>query len=166
MKTVYLVSGPLGVGKTSVTRAMAKTIDKAELIAGDDFFNVNEDSGLSWEKRLEEAWQKILSQTLSRLEKNLNVVIDFVVEDELDWFSKKIADPDVTLKYVVLMTDEKHIHERLEKRNEIRYKDRSLVLLEKISKNPENKEHLIDTTDKSVGEIVKIILKSPEFTVT
>lgn len=89
MNTVYLISGPLGVGKTTVTRALHKTLSDSVLIEGDMFLHAlaGRDE-LPWEKKLELSWQEILAHTKEGVQENHVVVIDFVVEEELPWFYK------------------------------------------------------------------------------
>ena len=120
---------------------------------------------MPWDERLQNAWREILSRTKGYLQKGSNVVIDFVVEDELEWFCKQVSDPDVAINYVVLITDKENILKRLGMRNEIKYKDRSLFLLDKLSKNPQNAKYLYDTTGKNIPDIVQEIAGSSRFTV-
>lgn len=45
------------------------------------------------------------------MQHDLYVVINFVVEEELDWFCKHLSDSNVRLKYVVLKADKEKIIE-------------------------------------------------------
>lgn len=165
MKTIYLISGPLGVGKTSISEALFKAIDRGALVTGDNLYNLEEDQILLWEEKLQKAWEKILSATRHSLVKHPNVVVDFVVEDELPWFRKQLSDQDVQFKYVVLIADKETILERLKKRNELKYKDRSMALLNQLSKDPGNQKYILETTDKEIPEIVQEITDSARFIV-
>src|SRR5438874_209005 len=98
MKTVYLVSGPLGAGKTTITTKLVKEVDNAKLVRGDDLYNLSEQSDLSWEQKLTEAWKIIISMTKSYLKEGHNVVVDYVVEDELGDFCRQISKQGVTIK--------------------------------------------------------------------
>lgn len=164
-KTIYIISGPLGVGKTSVSNKLVSMIEECALIDGDSLFLPLEAvSSLSWENRLEVTWKNILSITKNYVNKNFNVVIDFVVKDELEWFLKQTSDLDVVIKYVALITDEKTITRRLKKRGGLKYLDRSLKLLKKIKKTV-NSKHLHDTTNKSVSQIAKDVLNKDKYEV-
>lgn len=165
VKTIYIISGPLGVGKTSVSNKLVSMIEQCVLIDGDSLFLPLEMvRSLSWKNRLKVTWKNILSITRNYVNKNFNVVIDFVVEDELGWFLKNISNLEVVVKYVALITDEKTITSRLKKRGGLKYLDRSLLLLKKIEKTV-NSKHLYDTTAKSVSQIAKDILVSGKFEV-
>lgn len=165
MQVVYIVSGPPGVGKTTISEQLAKAAERSELVTGDKFLIPLKNSGLTFEQILEETWQKILSSTLEILRKNSNVVIDFVVEDELPWFYKHIANENTQIKYVVLLADEKTILKQLEKKNELNFKDRALFLLDKLGKDPANDKYIYDITNKEVAEVVQEIIKSARYVV-
>lgn len=80
MNKVYIISGPIGVGKTTTSKALAQMIGGSALIEGDIFLHALEGRDeLTWEQKLEMSWEKIISQTKVSLSKGLNVVVDFVV---------------------------------------------------------------------------------------
>ncbi len=166
MQTVYLISGPLGVGKTTTTRALAKKVKGTKLVEGDVLLHaLNKNESLTWEEKLKLSWKKILSLTQTHLKKGSNVAIDFVVEEELAWFCKQIAGNDVVIKYVVLMTNKDNIVKRLRQRKELKYLDRSLVLLKKLKASSENVRHFYDNTRKKVPDVVADIITSKRFIV-
>lgn len=165
MNTVYIISGPLGVGKSSVTKELVNALPNSSLIEGDVFLHQLNPEKIPWEERLKLSWDKILSATKDILDKNQDVVIDFVVEDELPWFIKELSPYSIQLKYVVLVAETETLKERLNKRNEIRYIDRSLILLEQLSKDPNNKKHLYNTESKEVKAIVQDVISADQFIV-
>jgi cytidylate kinase len=163
MQTIYIISGPLGVGKSTISKELCKTLDRAELIEGDVFLNKTENSNLLWEQRLEDAWQKVVDATNVTLTKGSDVVIDFVVEDELKWFCSQFTSLNIQIKYIVLIADKETIIKRLKKRHELKYKERSFALLDQLTKDTSNKIHLYDTTEKSSAEIIQEFINSPNF---
>jgi cytidylate kinase len=165
MKTIYLISGPLGVGKSTVSKALHKKIAGSALLVGDDLYNLEEDNDLEWEDKLQEGWKRVLAATENKLKDSEVVIIDFVVEDELPWFMNCLSSYNLQFRYVVLLADKKTILERLEKRDELKYKDRSMVILEQLSKDAFNKNFILDTTNKEVDSIAEAILNTPRFTV-
>lgn len=165
MSTVYILSGPLGVGKSTAAKELAASADNTELIVGDDFMDANESSGLEWDQRLRDAWNNITKLSRESLSEHRDVVIDFVVEDELEWFCKQIADFNPTIKYIVLVADKDRVLERLAKRGHLRYKARSLFLLDKLSNDPANAKFLYDTTEKTSTEVVQELTGSSQYIV-
>lgn len=163
-QTIYVISGPLGVGKTTVTKNLVDNLKNGVLIEGDTFFNATEKiNKLSWEKRIELAWNSILSTAKIYVETELDVVIDFVVENELNWLIKNTKELNVQIKYVVLIADEKTLELRLEKREEVQYLNRSLVLLKQLTNDPSNHRYIIDTTEEDISKIVEEILSNNEY---
>lgn len=165
-RTIYLISGPLGVGKTSLSKKVAKEVRDCARIDGDVLFLALEKvEKISWEKRLEITWSNILSITRKYVENDLDVVIDFVVEGELERFCQNVSDLDVIVKYIVLITDEETIKLRLLKKGEIQYLKRSIVLLKKLQADPANEQYLYDTSNETVSQVVKSILTSGKYKV-
>jgi hypothetical protein len=119
-----------------------------------------------WEERLSLTWKNILALTRNFIQHNLNVIIDFVVEDELDWFCKQISDLNVRVKYVVLRADKEKLIERLTIRGDIDSLERSLFLLNKMEKSSSNNSYIYDTTLKQPAEIVEEIINDPRFKVS
>lgn len=164
MKTVYLISGPIGVGKSTVARALSEATGSS-LIVGDDLYNFEEEAHLEWEEKLQNGWDRILVACKERMDSHESIVIDFVVEDELTWFMDQLSGYNCRLVYVVLLADKDTILNRLEERDDLRYKDRSMELLNQLSKDPFNKSYLLDTTTKEVKDTVQEITTSSRFIV-
>lgn len=163
---IYLISGPLGVGKSTTSKELARNVEHCVLIEGDDLLHLfMTEPQPTWEKRLSLAWENILSVTRNFIQYGFNVVIDFVVEDEFEWFCEHIADLNVNLKYVVLRADKEKITERLNKRGDIHSLDRSLFLLNKLETSPLNTKYLVDTNLKNPAEIALDIVSDYRFNV-
>ncbi|MCA1054150.1 ATP-binding protein [Rossellomorea aquimaris] len=164
---IFLVSGPIGVGKSTTSKKLAQKIHNCVLLEGDailDMFDYGTEA--SWEKRLRLTWKHIVSLTRGFIEDDFNVVIDFVVEDELEWFYHNLSDLQITMKYIVLTAEEENVIERIRIRGDIPSIERSLFLLNKLRSNPLNQPFLIDTTFRQTAEIVELIINDPRFIVT
>lgn len=165
-RTIYIISGPLGVGKTTLTKKLVNQLDNGVLIEGDTFLNATEKvSKLSWEKRISLAWNSILDTTRSYIQADLDVVIDFVIEEELKWFIEETKDLDIQIKYIVLIADKQTLKKRLEKRGDTQYLNRSLVLLDKLSNETSNRKYIFNTINKNTSEIVGELLSTSRFIV-
>ncbi|WP_144530090.1 AAA family ATPase, partial [Peribacillus simplex] len=94
--------------------------ERCVLIEGDLLLHMlHHELPLSWDERLSLTWKNLLALTRNMLRQGLNVVIDFVVEDELEWFCEQLSDLDVSIKYAVLHADKEKIAERLTTRGDI-----------------------------------------------
>ncbi|MGQ7889160.1 AAA family ATPase [Paenibacillus sp. WC2504] len=162
--TVYLISGPLGVGKSTVSKTLASAINQCVLIEGDLLLHVYRgETEPPWEERLRLAWLNIAAVTRNFLLNELDVVIDFVVEDELQWFLDQLTDFDVTLYYVVLHAEPDTLTTRLHQRGDVQYIHRSLFLRNKLMASPVNEPYLLDTDSKKPNELAEEIIKNSRF---
>ncbi|WP_274650999.1 AAA family ATPase [Paenibacillus humicola] len=162
--TIFLISGPLGVGKSTTSKLLAQKIQSCVRIEGDIFLHmVRDDLHLDWEQRLRLAWDNLLALTRNFVRRGLNVVIDLVVEDELNWFCEGVSDLDAKVNYAVLTADRETIVKRLTQRGDIDSLDRSLFLLDKLGNAPENGRFIIDTTSKLPEETADLLLTNADF---
>jgi guanylate kinase len=153
--SIYIISGPYGVGKTTVTKALAQDMEQVALIEGDQIkLMFGEKEQPPWEEQLLIIWKNILSLTQNFIENNINVIIDYVVESELEWFYKNIVELNVKIHYVVLRADEDILISRLNKRGDGYLIEGSIYLLDKLEKFSPNKNYLYDITNKQPLEIV------------
>ncbi len=112
---------------------------------------------LPWEERLSLTWENILSLTRNFVHNEFNVVIDYVIETELDWFCKKnVSDLHAQIRYFVLTAAEDSLIHRLNERGSGDLIERSLFFLKNQLENcASNRRYLYDTTSKPTPEIVK-----------
>ncbi|MFS0728198.1 AAA family ATPase [Paenibacillus sp. 1P07SE] len=161
---VYLISGPLGVGKSTISKTLANTMQQCALIEGDLLLHMyHGETEPPWEDRLRLAWLHIAAVTRNLVREGLDVVIDFVVEDELSWFCDQIADLDGALHYVVLHAEPGTISARLDKRGDPESIHRSLFLRNKLMASPNNQPFLLDAGSKQPDELAQDILKDDRF---
>lgn len=164
-RNVYIISGPCGVGKSTVAKELAGRLENAVLITGDHLLHMFVGYDFSWEVRLYITWENILALTRTFLRTGCNLVIDFVVEDELNWFIEELDGYAALAQYVVLTADEGVLRERVTQRGDLDIMDRSLFLREKLTGSPRNQAFLLDTTHQTPTDIVDAILASKRFTV-
>ncbi|KPB05931.1 AAA family ATPase [Bacillus sp. CHD6a] len=159
-RNVYIISGPCGVGKSTITKGLAHKLEEAVLIEGDllSAMFVGEAQPL-WEEKLSIVWQNLSSMTKNFLLNGYDVVIDYVVEDELEWFCRELHQTgvEVTLHYYVLRADPEVLAERITKRGDTDMIPRSLELLHQLENKKENVPHLVDTTNKEPNAIIEEI---------
>ena len=176
MNKIIFISGPCGSGKSSFTDAYARYLvnrDKKTVyvIHGDDFhrgFIEREDKEdffsdgqaadpVLWDDILSFNWDCILHTAKRALEQDLDVLIDYVVEDELPRLKELAEKMDARLYYIVLTADEQELTRRIRLRGDIDMIERALFLKNKLEAMPENQGHLYDSTTRSIAQMTEEI---------
>ena len=175
MSNIYFFSGPCGCGKTTLANAYGKHLvnkggkKQVYVIHGDDFhagfiesdnkgeFFVNGQASdvLLWKDILQFNWDCILTIARKVLDKGLDVVIDYVIEDELPLVQKMAEEYDANLYYVILTASEDVIRQRITQRGDVDMIERALFLKNKLDHLPENQGHLFDNTGKTIEQEVE-----------
>lgn len=158
---IYLFSGPCGCGKSTLSKAYAEkhaaeTGRQAYVLHGDDFHAgfAGDVPTLSWPEILRFNWECILSVAAKVLARGLDVVIDYVVEDELPLVEKLAEEHGASLYYVVLTATEEALRQRIAARGDTEMIPRSIFLREKLTHMPENQGHLFDNTGMTAAQTV------------
>ena len=170
MSHLYVFSGPCGCGKSTLAEAWARhLVDGGErnqvyVIHGDDFHagfvetqrRVGADCpGFQyWPDILRFNWECILSVAGKALERGLDVIIDYVVEDELPLLQQLAARHKARLFYTVLTATQEELKQRLIQRGSSDLIERSLFLKNKLEQLPENQPYLYDISGKTVQQEV------------
>lgn len=158
---IFLFSGACGCGKSTLSKAYAEkhaaeTGRQVYIIHGDDIHAgfVGEAQTLSWMEILRFNWECILSIARKALAQGLDVVIDYVVEDELPLVKKLAEEHGARLCYVVLTADEDTLRQRITARGDTELIPRSLFLRERLMHMPENQGHLFDNTGMTAAQVL------------
>ncbi|MBS4172884.1 AAA family ATPase [Bacillus sp. FJAT-49736] len=162
MQTVYIISGPAGVGKSTTSSALVNAMANCAYISGDDVSHMHvRGRQKPWESKTELnlIWNNILSLTRNFIQNKMDVIIDFVTfPDDAQWFKDQLQDMEITVIYVVLYTNP----ETLLNRDQLRAPDnqmgeRCIILLEEFRQLDINKKHLLDTSAKNTDDISEIV---------
>lgn len=170
MRQIYLFSGPCGSGKTTLANAYAEHLVRSQgrrqvyVIHGDDFHRglveTEERVGsacpgfLYWPDILRFNWECMLSVAEKALARNLDVVMDYVVEDELPFVCALARRYGADLFYVVLTASPEKLTQRLTRRGSAALIERALFLKAKLDSAPDNQGHLYDTGGQTVSELI------------
>jgi predicted kinase len=159
MNRIYMISGPCGCGKSTLADELAKRL-RCGILHGDDICGtLGEHSGLAWPQMLGFTWDGIFSLGELFLQRNLDVVIDYVVEDELPLLEKFAAEHAARLYYVVLVAKEDTLRRRITARGDTEMIDRSLFLRKKLSAEERNRPFLLNNTDLTVSQTADYLLE-------
>lgn len=154
---VYIISGPIAVGKSTVAKILHQKIGNSILIEGDEIMNaLRRNENMDWVQRLDFSWQAILSLSNTALRQGYNVIIDYVVETEINMIKKELKSYEIS--YNVLFANSKELNKRLLKRGDIDLQKRQKELVVSLQKNSVDNEVFIDTSDMSPQQAVEMII--------
>ena len=176
MSRIFFVSGACGCGKTTFADSFSRYLVLKEcktvyVIHGDDFhrgFVEPEDKGdffvdgqasdqVLWEDILRFNWDCIIATAQRALQDNLDVVIDYVIEDELPRVRELAEKNRSPLYYIVLTAGAEELETRIRRRGDTDLIERALFLKKKLEAMPENQGHLYDNTGKSPEDSIREI---------
>ena len=177
MPKIIFISGACGSGKSTFADVYARYLVRRDhktvyVIHGDDFHggfveteekdNFFVDGQASdqvlWEDILRFNWDCIIATAQRALQENLNVVIDYVIEDELPRVRELAEKNQASLYYIVLTADADEIEKRIRSRGDVDMIDRALFLKKKLDAMPENRGHLYNNTGKTPEEVIREII--------
>jgi predicted kinase len=170
-RTVYVLSGPAGVGKSTISKELTKKLRHSAYISGDYISHMHINGRKKpWESKEELSllWDNILSLTRNFLAYGNDVVVDYVTfPQEAAWFHENLKDGNVNVVYVVLWADNETLIRRDEMRNpEYKMGERCLLLAHEFKESGVDEKHLFNTsryTTKDMDSIIEEIMKNPRF---
>lgn len=169
MKTVYIISGPAGVGKSTTSKRLAEQIGQSAYIEGDVINHMVVGGYLPpWEsdELLSLTWENIADLCINFLQANKNVIIDYVAfPTEVDQFQRRLSAKvsNVIMKYIVLWVDE----EELLRRDALRAKEhqmgvRCLELVDELKSSGIDKRFFYHTTKLDLLDLEVILMNIRE----
>lgn len=163
---LYLITGPAGVGKSTISNEIAKISNKSVLLEGDEFYHqVVSSYKPAWVEgnHLEVFWKVVESSIKIYLDNGYDVIFNYII-GENDYLRLKEKFKDYNIKFVVLLVDEKTIVERDKLRpEEDRMNERCLILLNNFLETNYPEDNKLYTQDLTVEETVKEIVKSKKY---
>lgn len=166
MANLYLITGPAGVGKSTLSKALAESKCKSALIEGDEIYHQVIGSYIpAWKdgNHLDIFWKICLDNINTYLSNGYDVIFNYIINPKtLDILKENFKNYSV--KFIVLIVDKDILIQR-DKQRPLDYQmnERCLVLLEKFKNMNFNKNYFLDTTNLSVEEIINIIEKDNKF---
>ena len=174
MPRIIFVSGACGSGKSTFADALARHLVRQEhktvyVIHGDDFhdgfvepeekgdFFVNGQASdqVLWEDILRFNWDCIIATAQRALQDNLDVVIDYVIEEELPRVRELAEKNRAPLYYIVLTADAEELERRIRERGDVDLAERAMFLKRKLEAMPENRGHLYNNTGKKPEDTIR-----------
>ena len=164
--SLYILTGPPGVGKTTISNELAKSLDKSVLIEGDDIYNQVVSSHVSpWKEgnHLEIFWKICLNIIDMYLNNNYNVVFNYIISPK-DLNILKTKFKNYTLRFSVLLANKETLLARDSKRPlDCQMHERCVILLEKFQTQYVSSNNIINTTNASVKDIINTLKTDDKF---
>lgn len=166
MKNLYIITGPAGVGKSTISKGIAHLKDKSALIEGDDIYHQVVGGYIqAWRKgnHLETFWKVCINSIKIYLEDGYDVVFNYIINiEQLEKLKEVFKDYNV--KFVVLLVNEETLIQRDKERPlDCQMKDRCIVLLNNFKNSNYNSKNILDTSNLSIEDTVKMIEKDNRF---
>lgn len=159
MAKLYILTGPSGVGKSTVTHKLAEKIGKCAIIEGDEIYHQVYGAEKPWLEgnHLEVMWKNILDLARNYLDANIDVIFNYIISDEsLEKIKKALAKYEI--KFVVLMAALETIIKRDEERDKDCQTHRAEVHLNKIKDYGFDEKFILNTENKSIDAVADEIL--------
>ncbi len=166
MSNLYIITGPAGVGKSTISKKIAESKKKPVLIDGDDIYHqVIGGYVQAWkeENHLDVFWKVCTNTIRTYLENGYDVIFNYIVTSTpLKQMYEEFKD--YYIKFIVLLVDEKTLLLRDKERPEdCQMKERCITLLNNFKNNGYNEQNILDTSNFTVDETVAIIENDNRF---
>lgn len=166
MNYVYLITGPAGVGKSTISKELANRKEKSALIEGDDVYHqVISGYVPAWKEgnHLNIFWEICLNIIKIYLENGYNVVFNYIINPEtLEKIKQELKDYNIV--FVCLLTTEETLLKRDSERTEdYQMKERCLVLLNNFKNKKIDSDNILYTDNLSISQIVDEIQNNKKY---
>lgn len=168
MNKIYLITGPAGVGKSTISLKMAEKLEKSVLLEGDDIYHFIVGGYISpWKEGnyLDYYWHNILDIMKNSLDYGFDIVYNHIMSKE-QVEDIKSNFPNAEIKFVCLMVDE----ETIVKRDKLRAPDRqmgerSLILLKELQDENFDSKNILDSSNLNEEQTMNEILNNNRFVI-
>ena len=166
MPNLYVITGPAGVGKSTVSKILAQKLNKSSLIEGDEIYHQVIGGYIpAWKNgnHLQTFWKICINTIRIYLDDGFDVVFNYIITPEnLELLKNEFKN--YTIKFIVLLVDKSTLLLRDKERPEdCRMKERCITLLNSFKNRNYDINNLLDTTNLSIEETVNLIQNNNNF---
>ena len=166
MQTLYIITGPAGVGKSTISQILAKKSKKSALVEGDDIYHqVVGGYAQAWkpENHLKTFWKICINTIKIYLDDGFDVVFNYIVTPQnVDLIKSSIQNYNI--RFVILLTDESTLLARDKQRPiDCQMNERCITLLNAFKNRNYNLKNILDTSNLSIDETLNIIENENRF---
>lgn len=162
MNKLYLITGPAGVGKSTISKKIAEKLNKSVLIEGDDIYNFFVGGRIRpWynEAPLDLFWNNCFYLINSYLENGYDVVFNYIImSDKFREIKDKFKNYEIIFR--VLLVDEETIIKRDKGRPvDCQMGERSLILLKEFIDANYEQKFILDTSKLTIANTLERIME-------
>ncbi|MCD9021834.1 AAA family ATPase [Cohnella silvisoli] len=167
-RSVYIISGPAGAGKSTTSKKIAERLSKSAYIEGDNIDHMviggYEKPWLS-QYHTDLIWLNILSLTKNFLNQDHDVVIDYVAfMKNAEYIVNAIREWDVSVKFAILLPNGEELLKRdAERIPEYRMGLRCIAGLEEFRQSNPPIKHIINSTYLDVDTVINDIMNNDDY---
>lgn len=160
MAKVFIITGPSGVGKTTVTNALCEKLSKCAVLEGDEIYHqVRSGAVKPWLQgnHVSLMWKNIISLAKNYLNDDIDVIINYIISDkELKMLRENLGDFE--MHFVVLMASKETIAVRDELRPDDEQTHRVEVHIKKFKEYGFDERFILNAENKLPDEEAEEIL--------
>lgn len=166
METLYIITGPAGVGKSTISKGIANKKRKSVMIDGDEIYHQVVGGYVSaWREgnHLELFWKICIMIIKEYLENGYDVVFNYIVKkNSLEKIKSQLKDYNI--KFVVLLVDEATLVKRdKERTTDCQMNERCVVLLKEFQIQNFEEKYILKTDNLSIENTIIEIEKNERF---
>ena len=164
--TLYIITGPAGVGKSTISKAIAENKNKSALIEGDVIYHqVIGGYVPAWKdgNHLEIFWEICINTIKTYLQYGYDVVFNYIITPENISLIKNSIQ-NYNIKFIVLLTDESTLLSRDKQRSiDCQMNERCITLLNNFKNRNYSPNNILDTSNLSIDETLNLIENENRF---
>ena len=107
MAKIFVITGPAGVGKSTVSNALAESLSKCAILEGDEIYHqVKSGCVKPWLEgnHTDLMWKNMIMLANNYLEEGFDVVLNYIIyNDDLEYIKENVKGFEI--HFVVLMAD-------------------------------------------------------------
>ena len=161
MAKLFIITGPSGIGKSTVSNALASKLQRCAIVEGDDIYNqVVSGAVKPWLKgnHLDVMWKNCIAITKNYLDAGIDVIFNYIIHKEnLKMLEKVFCDYE--LHFILMMADKETIISRDESRDEDVQIHRTEEHIKNYQKDGYDKKYILNTDTLSIEDEVEEILR-------